>query len=47
MSSFTGIMTVEKAISRKKMSKTFFKKLLETTQIMGGLAVMIAVEKEF
>ena len=39
-------MTAEEVILQK-MSKTFSKKLFETTQILGGLAVMIAVEKEF
>ena len=34
------------SLSRKIMSKSFLKNFFETTQIMVGLAVMMAVERE-
>ena len=45
MSSFTVMITVERVIPQKNVEK-FSKKFFETTQIMVGLAVMIAVERQ-
>ena len=39
------MITVERVILQKNVEK-FLKKFFETTQIMVGLAVMIAVERQ-
>ena len=39
------MITVERVVSQKNVEK-FFQKLFKTTQIMEGLAVMIAVERQ-